>query len=115
MYLPGTFATALPLTILSAIFWGSWANTYKGTKHYAFEHFYWDYILGVVLCSWVFALTLGSNGSAGEPFLANVQSAEASNIGHALIADVQPKSDPIGSELASAEPSASSGMLNDGE
>src|SRR5580658_5998924 len=86
MYLPGTFATALLLTILSAIFWGSWANTYKGTKHYAFEHFYWDYILGVVLCSWAFALTLGSHGSAGQPFLANVQSADASNIGHALIA-----------------------------
>ena len=86
MYLPGTFSTALMLTMLSALFWGSWANTYKGTKHYAFEHFYWDYILGVVICSWVFAFTLGSHGSSGEPFLPNVQSADASNILHALIA-----------------------------
>jgi glucose uptake protein len=39
-----------------------------------------------VLCSWVFALTLGSHGPAGEPFLANLESADASNIGHALIA-----------------------------
>jgi glucose uptake protein len=86
MYLPGTFSAALLVTMLSTLFWGSWANSYKGTKHYAFEHFYWDYILGVVLCSWTFALTLGSHGSVGESFLPNVQNADASNILQALLA-----------------------------
>ena len=62
MYSPATFATALVMTMFSAVFWGSWANTYKGTKNYAFELFYWDYIVGVVLISVGFALTLGSHG-----------------------------------------------------
>ena len=47
MYSPAEFSTALIMTIFSAVFWGSWANTYKGTKNYAFELFYWDYIVGV--------------------------------------------------------------------
>ena len=86
MYLPGSFSTALVLTILSAMFWGSWANTYKGTKNYAFELFYWDYVVGVVICTFVFALTLGSNGPTGESFLRNVQLADAANVIHSLIA-----------------------------
>jgi glucose uptake protein len=86
VYSPGSFATALLLTILSAVFWGSWANTYKGVKGYPFELFYWDYMIGVVLCSFVIALTLGSHGASGEPFLANLHLATTSNVAHALIA-----------------------------
>src|SRR5260370_38485573 len=86
MYLPGNFSAALVLTILSTVFWGSWANTYKGTKHFAFELFYWDYILGVVLCTFVFAFTLGSNGGTGESFVENLHSADSANLVHALVA-----------------------------
>lgn len=86
MYLPGSFAVALVLTILSGVFWGSWANTYKGTKDYPFELFYWDYIIGVVLCSFLFAFTLGSHGQVGEPFILNLQRAEWINWLHALVA-----------------------------
>ena len=85
MWAPATFGVALVMTIFSAVFWGSWANTYKGTKNYSFDLFYWDYIVGVVICALGFALTLGSNGSTGEPFLANVRAAESSNIVFALI------------------------------
>jgi glucose uptake protein len=86
MYLPGNFSAALVLTILSAVCWGSWANTYKGTIHYAFELFYWDYILGVVLCTFVFAFTLGSSGGTGESFVRNLHSADSANLVHALVA-----------------------------
>ena len=86
MYSPATFSTALILTILSAVFWGSWANTYKGTKRYPFELFYWDYILGVIVCTLAFALTLGSTGGPGESFLVNLAGADGSNILLALIA-----------------------------
>ena len=86
MWSPETFGTALAMTILTAVFWGSWANTYKGTKNYPFELFYWDYILGVMLCTLVIALTLGSNGGAGESFATNLQAADGSNIMMALIA-----------------------------
>jgi glucose uptake protein len=86
MWLPGNLSSALILMVLSTCFWGSWANTYKGTRNYPFELCYWDYILGVVLCSWAFALTLGSSGASGEPFLANLSSADHSKWIHALIA-----------------------------
>lgn len=73
------------MTVFSAVFWGSWANTYKGTKNYAFELFYWDYIVGVVLISLVFALTLGSHGETGESFLANLQATSGGDIASAMI------------------------------
>ncbi len=85
MWAPATFGAALVMTIFSAVFWGSWANTYKGTRNYPFELFYWDYILGVVICALGFALTLGSSGAVGEPFLANLQAGDGSNIVSALI------------------------------
>lgn len=88
MYLPTAFGTALVLTILSTVFWGSWANTYKGTRNYPFALFYWDYIIGVVLCSLLFAFTFGSMGGEGEPFLANLNSADVAAIRSALIAGI---------------------------
>ena len=86
MWLPGSFSAALILMVLSTCFWGSWANTYKGARNYPFELFYWDYIVGVVLCTWVFGLTLGSSGTDGEPFLANLRAADPATWIQALIA-----------------------------
>ena len=88
MFLPTTFSVALVLTILCAVCWGSWANTFKGARAYPFELFYWDYILGVLLCTLVFAFTLGSHGAEGEPFLANLAAADTSNLLSALVAGV---------------------------
>lgn len=85
MFSPATFAAALTMTIFSAVFWGSWANTYKGTKNYAFELFYWDYIVGVVLVSLAVAFVLGSHGTSGESFLANVHASTGSDILYAMI------------------------------
>ena len=50
------------MMITSTVCWGSWANTYKLTKGYGFELFYWDYAIGIVLVSLVLALTMGSTG-----------------------------------------------------
>jgi glucose uptake protein len=86
MYLPASYSIALVLTIMSTVFWGSWANTYKGTRNYPFALFYWDYMVGVVLCSFLFAFTLGTFGSSGQPFLANLRSADAINWLFALLA-----------------------------
>ncbi len=84
MFLPGSFALALAMTVTSTLCWGSWANTYKLTRGYRFELFYWDYAVGIVLVSLLWALTLGSAGSAGQAFLANVAAADGSNIAYAL-------------------------------
>lgn len=88
MYLPTSFAGALILTIVSVVCWGSWANSFKGTKNYPFELFYWDYIFGVLICALLFALTLGSSGTAGEPFLANLAAADPGNWVAALVAGI---------------------------
>ena len=86
MYTPGSFTIALVMTVMSAVFWGSWANTYKGAKNYRFELFYWDYMVGVLLCSFGLALTMGSMGASGEGFITNLSHADTSNFLYALIA-----------------------------
>ena len=86
MFAPTTFAVALLMTILSTICWGSLANTYKLTKNYRFELFYWDYAIGIFLASLVLALTMGSTAGGVTSFLANVHSAATSNLLYAAFA-----------------------------
>ena len=61
MFTPGGFGAALLMTMASALLWGSWANSFKGTRDYPFTLFYWDYIAGVVLASLGLAFSLGSH------------------------------------------------------
>jgi glucose uptake protein len=69
--------------------WGSWANTQKLTsKEWRFQLFYWDYAIGVLLLSLVFAFTLGSFGSGGRPFLADLGQANGSAIRSALLGGI---------------------------
>jgi glucose uptake protein len=81
MFTPATFSTAMLMMVTSAVCWGSWANTYKLTKGYRFELFYWDYALGIVLISLVLALTMGGQ----EGFIDNVAAADGSNVLFALV------------------------------
>jgi glucose uptake protein len=59
MFLPTTYVTALLLTILTMICWGSWANTQKMTGKWRFELFYFDYSFGVLLCALIAMMTFG--------------------------------------------------------
>lgn len=86
MYLPETYSTALLMMFITTICWGSWANSYKFTKGYRFELFYWDYMFGMVLFSIALAFTMGSMGSSGQPFLANLSSADGAHYAYALVA-----------------------------
>jgi glucose uptake protein len=85
MFTPPTFGVALLMVIASAICWGSWANTYKGTRNYRFELFYWDYAVGILLISIILAFSMGSLGATGPSFLSNLRAADASNIVMALV------------------------------
>ncbi len=51
MFVPETFPIAFLMMVTSMICWGSWANSYKLTKGYRFELFYWDYAVGIFLIS----------------------------------------------------------------
>jgi len=85
MFTPQSLGIALLMMITSAVCWGSWANTYKGVKHYRFELFYWDYAVGIFLISLILALTMGSSGHDASSFLNNVRAADTSNIVNALV------------------------------
>jgi len=86
MFTPPTFAIAMLMMIVSAICWGSWANTYKGVKNYRFELFYWDYALGIFLISLILALTMGSRANNATSFMSNVHAADTSNFWFAMLA-----------------------------
>ena len=85
MFVPTTFHIALLMTILSTICWGSFANTFKGTKNYRFELYYWDYGLGIFLISLLLAFTMGSHAGGPTAFLANLHSADYSNLFYAAL------------------------------
>jgi glucose uptake protein len=67
--------------------WGSWANTQKlaGKESWPFQLYYWDYAIGVLLFSILFAFTAGSMGSGGQAALVNLSAANSGSIGTALL------------------------------
>ena len=75
MFVPTTFAVALLMTVFSTICWGSFANTFKVTRNYRFELYYWDYGLGIFLISVVYAFTMGSTNGGVTSFLPNLHQA----------------------------------------
>ena len=85
MFVPSTFAVALLMTIFSTICWGSFANTFKGTKNYRFELYYWDYGLGIFLIALLLALTMGSFAGGPAAFLANMRAADGMNLFYAAV------------------------------
>jgi glucose uptake protein len=85
MFVPTTFHVALLMTILSTICWGSFANTFKGTRNYRFELYYWDYGLGIFLISLLLAFTMGSHAGGPTAFLANLHSADNANLFYAAL------------------------------
>ncbi|HYM78629.1 MAG TPA: GRP family sugar transporter [Candidatus Dormibacteraeota bacterium] len=84
MYQPEAYAVALAFMITSMICWGSWANTMKLTAGYAFQLFYWDYVIGVVLGSLLWGLTLGSWGGGPLSFVSNIQQADGTHMLYAI-------------------------------
>ena len=69
MILPQTYAAALALMILTMICWGSWANTFKMTRKWRFELFYFDYAAGVGIAAVIYAFTAGNMGFDGLMFM----------------------------------------------
>jgi len=86
MFIVQNYPLAVVFCIITMLCWGSWANTQKlAGKTWRFELFYWDYVIGILLFSFLSALTLGSFGNDGRSFFADLQQAESSNIMSALL------------------------------
>jgi glucose uptake protein len=89
MVLIESYPAAVLMCIITMICWGSWANTQKlATKEWRFQLFYWDYCLGVLLLTLVFAMTFGSMGEGGRSFLDDLRQAEGRYIGSAMLGGV---------------------------
>jgi glucose uptake protein len=88
MYQPQSYAVALAFMILTMLCWGSWANTLKLAPGYRFQLFYWDYVIGLILGALAWGLTLGTSGTIGLPFLADITHAAPHNILLALLGGI---------------------------
>jgi glucose uptake protein len=88
MYQPESYAVALAFMIVTMLCWGSWANTLKLTPGYRFQLFYWDYVVGLFVGAIAWGLTLGSMGSIGLPFLADLTHASSQSILWAIVGGI---------------------------
>jgi glucose uptake protein len=89
MFVLESYPVAVLLCVVTMLCWGSWANTQKlAGKTWRFELFYWDYVLGVMMMSLLFAFTLGSWGESGRGFLADLRQAEWANVASAFLGGV---------------------------
>ncbi len=68
-----SYPLAVLMCFVTMLCWGSWANTQKlASREWKFQLFYWDYSIGVLLLSLVMAFTMGSMGSFGRGFVADI-------------------------------------------
>ncbi len=88
MFQPQTYVLALSLMLLSMLCWGSWANTMKACPGYRFQLFYWDYVLGLIAGALLWGFTLGSLGSSGRSFIADLLQADHAHLGLAIAGGV---------------------------
>src|SRR3954454_23697633 len=89
MVLVESYPVAVLMCIITMICWGSWANTQKlASKEWRFQLFYWDYAIGVFLLALILAFTMGSSGTAGRSFIADLKQADAKWLGSAFLGGV---------------------------
>lgn len=89
MFILESYLPAVLFCVITMLCWGSWANTQKlASSSWRFELFYWDYTIGILLLSLLFAFTFGSVGDEGRSFLDDIAQADGANIRSALIGGV---------------------------
>ncbi|HMJ70235.1 MAG TPA: GRP family sugar transporter [Cyclobacteriaceae bacterium] len=89
MFIVEDYSLAVIFCIITMFCWGSWGNTQKlASKTWRYELFYWDYVIGILLLSLIFAFTLGSSGETGRPFLEDLAQAETGNITSAFVGGI---------------------------
>src|SRR5471032_1881077 len=89
MYIVTSYPVALIFCVVTMLCWGSWANTQKlASKAWRFQLFYWDYAIGVLLFSLILTFTLGSSGTGGRAFLADLHQADGQWLKSAFVGGV---------------------------
>jgi glucose uptake protein len=86
MFVVHNYALAVVFCVITMLCWGSWANTRRlAGSGWRFELFYWDYSLGVPLLTLILGLTLGSAGTEGRGFVADLSQASSGSVESALL------------------------------
>lgn len=89
MYIVENYGLAVALCWVTMLCWGSWGNTQKlAAKTWRYELFYWDYVIGILLFSLVWGMTLGSIGDSGRSFIEDLHQASPENLGSAFLGGV---------------------------
>ena len=88
MLLPHSYQAALALMLLSMMSWGSFANTMKLCPKFRFQLYYWDYVIGLGLCTLLLGFTAGSLGHSGLGFLADLAQTPVACMVYAFIGGV---------------------------
>lgn len=89
MFIVNNYSLAIIFCVVTMFCWGSWGNTQKlAGKTWRYELFYWDYVIGVLVLSLIFAFTLGSMGENGRSFLPDLAQADMKNIGSAFLGGI---------------------------
>ena len=84
-----SYPVAIAMCVITMLCWGSWANTQKlASKEWRFQLFYWDYAIGVFLLSLILAFTMGSSGTGGRGFLADLRQADTQWLGSAFLGGI---------------------------
>ena len=89
MFIINSYLLAVVFCFITMLCWGSWGNTQKlAGKTWRYELFYWDYVIGMVLFTLLLGFTMGSIGSEGRSFVADLAQAELSSVGWVLLGGV---------------------------
>lgn len=86
MYYCSSYPLAVAFCVFTMLCWGSWGNAQKlAGAAYPYRHFYWDFVVGMVVFAALFGFTAGSCGGGAWSFVANLRQASAANVGFALL------------------------------
>jgi len=89
MVLVQNYALAVFLCAVAMVCWGSWQNTQNLIgKTWRFEHYYWDFSIGILLFALLMAFTFGSMGNQGRSFLVDLKQADTGNLLSAAVGGV---------------------------
>ena len=81
MFIISSYTLAGVFCFITMLCWGSWGNTQKlAGKTWRYELFYWDYVIGMVLFTLLLGFTMGSIGTEGRSFVADLSQANYQSI-----------------------------------
>ena len=89
MFIINSYALAVLFCFITMLCWGSWANPQKlAGRSWRYELFYWDYVVGMLLFSLILGFTMGSVGTDGRSFVADLSQANSQSVLWVLLGGV---------------------------